>query len=282
MLGTLLLLSGSVVGLLQLKSVQTYIVCKVTEKLEEMLQVDVRVAQFHYNPLSSIFIDSVYLSDQQHDTLAYIEHLQAEFNPLALCDQRIEIQAIKLQNPYVNIQSGSDSTLNIQFLIDALKTDTLNFPYRLNIDYLELQQTRVRYNELLVDQLDLALALPVLSMDSLDVQLHSLHLRAQLDKLDASFEANLKGNLDSIFAKDMQLVFRKEKLFSGNVVLYHPLKLDSMYVEANCTDLYCNNALLQDLLSQLKMQPVQLPEMISRLGHIHYKGDIRGGLENID
>ena len=281
-LGTLLLLSGSVVGLLQLKSVQTYIVCKVTEKLEEMLQVDVHVAQFHYNPLSSIFIDSVYLSDQQHDTLAYIEHLQAEFNPLALCDQRIEIQAIKLQNPYVNIQSGSDSTLNIQFLIDALKTDTLNFPYRLNIDYLELQQTRVRYNELLVDQLDLALALPVLSMDSLDVQLHSLHLRAQLDKLDASFEANLKGNLDSIFAKDMQLVFRKEKLFSGNVALYHPLKLDSMYVEANCTDLYCNNALLQDLLSQLKMQPVQLPEMISRLGHIHYKGDIRGGLENID
>ena len=134
-LGTLLLLSGSVVGLLQLKSVQTYIVCKVTEKLEEMLQVDVRVAQFHYNPLSSIFIDSVYLSDQQHDTLAYIEHLQAEFNPLALCDQRIEIQAIKLQNPYVNIQSGSDSTLNIQFLIDALKTDTLNFPYRLNISF---------------------------------------------------------------------------------------------------------------------------------------------------
>ena len=282
LLGTLLLLSGGVVGVLQLKSVQTYIVSKVTEKLEEMLQVDVHVAHFHYRPLSSICIDSVYLSDQQHDTLAYIEHLQVEFQPLALCDDRIEIQELKLKNPYVNVQSRSDSTLNIQFLIDTFKKDSVNFPYRLNIDYLELQQTRVRYNEVLVDQVDLALALPVLSMDSLDVQLHSLHLRAQLDKLDASFEANLNGNLDSIFAKDMQLVFRNEKLFSGNVTLYHPMDLDSMYVDANCTDLYCNNALLQDILSQLQMKPIQLPVMINRLGHVHYKGDIHGRLEKVD
>ena len=280
--GALLLVSGSVVGLLQLKSVQTYIVSKVTEQLEKMLQVDVRVAQFHYNPLTSICIDTVYLSDQQRDTLAYIEQLQVKFQPLALCNQRIEIQELRLKNPYVNLQSRSDSTLNIQFLIDAFKKDTVNFPYRLNIDFLELQQTRVRYNELLVNQVDLALALPVLSMDSLDVQLHSLHLRAQLDKLDASFEANLKGNIDSVFATDMQLVFRNEKLFSGNVALYHPLSLDSIYVDANCTDLYCNNALLQDILSQLQMKPVQLPEIISSLGHVHYKGDIRGGLEKID
>ena len=282
LLGTLLLLSGGVVGVLQLKSVQTYIVSKVTEKLEEMLQVDVHVAHFHYRPLSSICIDSVYLSDQQHDTLAYIEHLQVEFQPLALCDDRIEIQELKLKNPYVNVQSRSDSTLNIQFLIDTFKKDSVNFPYRLNIDYLELQQTRIRYNDVLVDQVDLALALPVLSMDSLDVQLHSLHLRAQLDKLDASFEANLNGNLDSIFAKDMQLIFRNEKLFSGNVALYHPTELDSMYVNANCTDLYCNNALLQDILSQLQMKPIQLPLIVNRLGHVHYKGDIRGRLEKID
>ena len=106
--GALLLVSGSVVGLLQLKSVQTYIVSKVTEQLEKMLQVDVRVAQFHYNPLTSICIDTVYLSDQQRDTLAYIEQLQVKFQPLALCNQRIEIQELRLKNPYVNLQSRSD------------------------------------------------------------------------------------------------------------------------------------------------------------------------------
>ncbi|MGK3945934.1 hypothetical protein ABK046_47255, partial [Streptomyces caeruleatus] len=72
-------------------------------------------------------------------------------------------------------------------MIDTFKRDSVNFPFRLNIDQLNLVQTRVRYNEILIDQLDLALSLPVLSMDSLDVQLHALHLRAQMDRLDASF-----------------------------------------------------------------------------------------------
>ncbi len=281
-IGSLLLLCGGIVGVLHIKGVQTYIVGKVASSLSEQVQADVRIAQFHYRPLSSLTIDSIYLSDQRQDTLAYIEQLQLEFKPLALRNKRINIQQLHLQKPYLNLQSLSDSTLNIQFLIDIFQQDSINFPFRLNIDELGLHQTRIRYNEVLVDQLDLALALPVLSMDSLDVHLHSLHLRAQMDRLEASFEANLHGNLDSIFAEEMQLVFRNEQLFSGNVAVYHPLDLDSLYIDANCADLYCNNALLQDILSQLQMKPVRMPSIVNRLGDVHYKGDIRGRFEKTD
>ena len=280
--GVLLLLLGCTTGILQIKGVQTYVVGKVANKLSETFQADVQIAQFHYRPLSHLTIDSVYLSDQQHDTLAFIKQLELEFKPLALFDQRIDIQLLTLQEPYLNLQSRSDSTLNIQFLIDAFKTDSATFPYRLNIDDLILEQTRIRYNEMLVDQLDMSLTLPVLSMDSMDIQVHSLHLRAQLDRLEASFEADLHGNLDSLFAQDMQLIFRDQQLFSGNISVFHPTNLDSLYINANCTDLYCNNALLQDMLSQLKMKPVQLPLIINSLGQVHYKGDIRGGLDKID
>ena len=281
-LGSILLLSGSMVGVLHIKGVQTYIVGKIAEQLSEIWQTEVHIAQLHYKPLSHLTIDSVYLSDQQHDTLAYVEQLQVEFQPLALRKQRINIQELRLQKPYVNLQSTSDSTLNIQFLIDVFKSDSTQFPFRLNIDQLELSQTRIRYNDILIDQLDLALTLPVLSMDSVDVELHSLHLRAQLDRLDAKFEANLRGNLDSIFAQDLQLVFRNQQMFAGDVAVYHPLELDSLYIDANCSDMYCNNALLQDILSQLQMKPVQLPSIIGRLGQVRYRGDIRGRLEKID
>ena len=280
-LGSILLLFGGIVGALHIKGVQTFIVGKVTDKLSKELNVDADIVAFHYRPLSHLVIDSVYLSDQQKDTLAFIEQLQLDFAPLALRNQRINIQQLRLQKPYINLQSTSDSTLNIQFLIEAFKRDTVNFPFRVNIDQLELAQTRVRYNDILVDQLDVALALPVLSQDSLDVRLHALHLRAQMDRLDASFEANIKGNLDSVFAENMQLVFRDKKLFSGDVAVYHPTQLDELYVAANCNDLYCNNALLQDLLSQLQMKPVVLPDVISNLGHVHYKGDVRGRLEHL-
>ena len=280
--GALLLLLVCATGVLQIKQVQTYVVGKVADKLSDTFQADVQIAQFHYRPLSHLTIDSIYLSDQQLDTLAFIKQLELSFKPLALFHKRIDIQMLTLREPYINLQSRSDSALNIQFLIDAFKTDSASFPYRVNIDDLTLEQTRFRYNDILVDQLDMALTLPVFSIDSMDFQLHSLHLRAQLDRLDASFQANLHGDLDSIFAQDMQLVFRDQQLFSGNIAMYHPTELDSLYIYASCNDLYCNNALLQDILSQLKMKPVALPKSIHNLGKVHYKGDIRGGLERID
>ena len=281
-LAVLLLLSGSMVGLLHLKAVQTYIAGKVAEQLSEMLEADASIGAMHYRPLSHLTIDSVYLSDQQRDTLAFIEKLQVEFHPLALRQQRINIERLCLENPYINLQSRTDSTLNIQFLLDRFGKKDVQFPYRLNIDTLSLIQTRVRYNQVLVDQLNLEMGLPVVSMDSLDIQLQHLHLRAQLDRLDASFEANLHGDLDSIFAQDMQIVFQSEQLFRGDVAVYHPTQLDSMHIRANCQDIYITNSLLQDILSQLKMKPIELPAMLTTLGHIHYRGDFIGEIERLD
>ena len=71
-LGSLLLLFGSIVGVLHIKGVQTYIVGKIAEQFSEKLNIDANIASFHYRPLSHLALDSVYLSDQKHDTLAYI------------------------------------------------------------------------------------------------------------------------------------------------------------------------------------------------------------------
>ena len=280
-LGIILLLCGGITGLLHLKSVQTYIISKVTEKLEGILQANVSIAQFHYRPLSHLAIDSIYLSDQQYDTLAYIEQMQVEFQPLHFLDNRIDIQRVKLQRPFINILSTSDSTLNFQFLIDTFKRDSFSFPFRLNIDTLKLEHSRLRYNELLIDQLNVDLALPIFSTDSLDVQLHSMHLRAQLAPLDAYFKADLHGNMDSIYANNMQLVFEGNQLFYGDISVFHPTQLDSLYIDANCNDLYCNDNLLKNLLRQLQIYSIDLPPMIAQLGDIHYMGNIHGRLERL-
>ena len=276
-----LFLCVGAISVLHLKSVQTYLIGKVTEKLEETLQANVSIAQFHYRPLSHIAIDNIYLSDQQYDTLAYIEQMQVEFHPLEFLDDRIDIQQIRMQNPYVNLQSTSDSTLNIQFLLDAFGQDTASFPFRLNIDTLKLEHSRIRYNEILVDELNIDLALPVYSNDSLDVQLHAMHLRAQLDHIDAYFEADLHGSLDAIYAQNMQLIFQGEQLFSGNLSVVDPTKLEALYIQADSTDLWCNGALLQNLLQQLSIQSFSLPPIITQLGNIHYHGNIHGWLDSL-
>ena len=270
------------IGLLHLKQVQTYIIEKVTTRLSKEWQADVKIAQFHYRPLSHLVVDSIYLSDQHKDTLAYIEQLELQFNPLALEDLRLDIEQLTLKKPYVNIQHRSDSSLNCQFILDLFQKDNpKEFPLQVHVGKLQLQQTRLRYNDILADQLDLALTLPILSKDSMDIYIESMHLRAQLDKLNATFEANLHGGLDSIFADNMILNFQGYQLFNGNIAVYHPTNLDSLYVQANCDQLYCNNILLQDLFTQLDINSIPVPEPVNKLKYFHYSGDIDGRLEDM-
>ena len=81
------------------------------------------IAQFHYRPLSHLVVDSIYLSDQQKDTLAYIEQIDLQFDPLALGDMQLEIEQLIVKKPYINIQNRSDSSLNCQFILDHFQAE---------------------------------------------------------------------------------------------------------------------------------------------------------------
>ena len=282
-LGSLLILLSSSVLILRSSRVQTYIAGHVAKKLSEQLDADVSIQHIHYRPLNHLTIDSLYISDQQRDTLAFIEQAHIAINLLQLTNDRLDLTQVALTRPYINLQSLNDSTLNCQFLLHQIqRSDSATFPLRVNVDQLQLSDVRFRYNDLLVDELHLNLELPVLSSDSLDVNIHNLTLRAQLDRLDAGFNATLHGNLDSIFADQMLLVYRNNQVFDGNIAVYHPTRLDSLHVEANCKDLYLNYALLQDFLSQLHAKPIRLPKTIASLGHMHYRGVIDGRLEHLN
>ena len=277
-----LLIGGTLLALYNSK-VQTYIVGQVAEKLSEKLSADVSIKHIHYRPLNRLTVDSLYISDQQMDTLLFVEQADISINLLGLVDDRLDLTEIALKRPYINLQTMSDSTLNCQFLLDMVQqTDTATSPLRINIDKLQLTDVRFRYNELLVDQLHLDLTLPVFSSDSLDIRINHLALHAQLDQLDAEFKATLHGDLDSIFADEMLLVYREKRIFDGDIAIYHPTKLDSLYVQAHCNDLYCNYALLQDALSKLQSKPIHLPKHIAQLGQVHYHGAVNGRIEHLN
>ena len=280
-LGSLLILFGSAVLVLRRSDVQTFFAQKATTHLSKYIGADIHIGRIHYQPLNCLVLDSVFIADQQDDTLAYIEHFFLEFHPLELLDKRLNITYAQLDKPYVNLQTINDSILNCQFILDKIqKTDS--FPLRLNVDLLTLTDTRLRYNKLLINDINLSLHLPIFSADSMDFTIHHLSLSAQLDQLDAKFSANLHGGLDSIFADKMLLDYHQKRLFDGDIAIFHPTLLDSLYIQANCNDLYCNHDILKEILSHLQAKPVNLPHAIKSLGHIHYRGDISGRLEHTD
>lgn len=282
-LASLLILMGGCTVSLRFSKVQTFIIQKVTKRMSEALNADVSIQRFHYRPLNHLSIDSLYISDQQQDTLLFVEQANLAINLLNIADDRLDLMQVEMRNPYLKLQSINDSTLNCQFLLDRMqRKDSFSLPMRVSVDLLRLTDLRFRYNDILVDQLKLDLQLPVWSNDSLDIVIHDFSLRAQIDQIDASFNATMHGNLDSLFADQMVLVYRNQRLFDGNIAAYHFTDLDSLYIQAQCNDLYCNHTLLQDFLSQLQSRPIRLPQPIVQLGNVHYRGVIDGGLEHLN
>lgn len=275
----LLLLVGSTM-LLQIPKVQTYLIGKLTTNLSETLNADVHIQHIHYRPLNHLTIDSLYISDQQRDTLAFIEKTYIHIDLLAFADDRLDFTTIELQRPYIRVQSLNDSTLNCDFLFTKKQQPNVIALPRVNIDQLTLTDLRFRYNQYIVSDLDLSLNMPVLTSDSLDIQVESLTLDATIDQIDVNLHTQLRGSLDSIFADEILLVYQDKRIFAGDIAVYHPMRLDSLYMEANCTDLYATYHSLQEVLQQLHISPSVLPKEVAQLGNIHYRGSIEGRLQH--
>jgi uncharacterized protein involved in outer membrane biogenesis len=109
---SVILLIGGLIGLLHLKSVQTYIIGKVAEKISEEFNIDVHIGQFYFEPLSDLTIDEIYISDQQKDTLAYFEQIYLNFDLLKLEENLLEIELLTIKRPYLNLYTLSDDKLN--------------------------------------------------------------------------------------------------------------------------------------------------------------------------
>lgn len=266
--------------LLQIPKVQTYLIGKLTANLSETLNADVHIQHIHYRPLNHLTIDGLYISDQQRDTLAFIEKTYIHIDLLAFADDCLDFTTIELQRPYIRVQSLNDSTLNCDFLFTKKQQPNAIALPRVNIDQLTLTDLRFRYNQYIVSDLDLSLNMPVLTSDSLDIQVESLTLDATIDQIDVNLHTQLRGSLDSIFADEILLVYQNKRIFAGDIAVYHPMRLDSLYMEANCSDLYVTYYSLQEVLQQLHISPTVLPKEVAQLGNIHYRGSIDGRLQH--
>ena len=111
-LASLILLIGGFTVVLYQSSVQTYITSIAAKKISEALQSDVSIKHIHYRPLNNLKIDSVYISDQNRDTLVFIGQASLELNLLALFEQKVDIAEVELLDPYINLQTIADSTIN--------------------------------------------------------------------------------------------------------------------------------------------------------------------------
>jgi hypothetical protein len=114
---------GSIFGLLALvfilvflPPVQDFLTQKAEDFLSKKLTTKVEVETIRLSLPLGLSINGLYIEDKQQDTLLYAGHFEADINPFALINNKLQITEIKLNDVYANIWIAEDSTSNIDFL----------------------------------------------------------------------------------------------------------------------------------------------------------------------
>ncbi|MFN4123808.1 MAG: translocation/assembly module TamB domain-containing protein [Flavobacteriales bacterium] len=111
--------------LLQLPSVQTRLAQYVAKEISLALGTEVSIEKLHVKLSGSIALSDFYVEDQHRDTLLYVNELEGKFAGAFFNFQRLVFDRVHLKNAHFNIrQYPGEDDLNIQFILDALKSDS--------------------------------------------------------------------------------------------------------------------------------------------------------------
>ena len=262
--------------------VQTAVVGLVTDELSRALSSEVHIDGVDVRMPGNVRLTGVFVADRAGDTLVYVPELDVRFNPFAIEEGRLDFRLVRLNEPYVNFKQYDEGT-NIDFLLQAFgnkDADKQPFTMAVNVDDVDIVAARLRYQhipsetDIMVTQLDTRLHLPLYTADSLAAQVERLSLCVGIPRYDVVAQGTLRGDLDTLYADDLAIMYRGESLFHGHAELMHVLERDAVAARLSCQDLQVRADQVQNLLASVTGEPVRLPAMLSRLGTIRYRGTV--------
>ncbi len=140
--------------LLQTPMVKKKLARVAGEQVSAMLNGEFSVGQVDGNFFSHLQLQDLTLISEG-DTVARLDQLDLEYNLWALLDQRLEVQRVHLEKPYVFLEQQADSSWNVQYLMlpsekpdEELVTTQEASPWMIVVNKLELEEGLVRMQAL--------------------------------------------------------------------------------------------------------------------------------------
>jgi len=128
---------------------QTYITQKSANYLSTKVGAKVSVEKVYINFFSELDIRGLYVEDMRSDTLLFADELQVELSAYDLDNMAFELGDVRVASTqfYLRKHKG-DSTLNLQFLLDAFASeDTSKTSFLLQCEALTLENIEFRYDD---------------------------------------------------------------------------------------------------------------------------------------
>ena len=107
---------------LQYKPVQTYIAKKTAKYLSNELNTKVYVGGLHIKLFKSLVLDTLYVEDQEKDTLLFSPKFTVELNFISLKQRTLSINSVQMDNGKIYLKKYKDNTTNLAFIINYFDT----------------------------------------------------------------------------------------------------------------------------------------------------------------
>jgi hypothetical protein len=132
--------------LLRYSPIQTKAVEWVSSIIEENLHASIHISKVDYKFFNKIVLEDFYLSDQNNDTLIYGKQVTGHIKNFSRKDRILVLDNAVLDSGKVHLVNDTASTVNINFLVDALKPkDTTRKRLRIQITGIELSNSQFIY-----------------------------------------------------------------------------------------------------------------------------------------
>ncbi|MGZ3874693.1 MAG: translocation/assembly module TamB domain-containing protein, partial [Mucilaginibacter sp.] len=157
----------------QYKPVQTWAAKKAAGYLSGKLQTEVGIQGLYIQPFSSVMLEGFYVLDKQKDTLLSTPKLEIDLSGFSLLSsiskKAIDFKLIQLDNGSAYLKKQSDSTSNLQFIIDKFSsppdtTKAKSKPWKVVFEKIAINNFHFRFKNMLVDTL-----IKGINFDDLDV-----------------------------------------------------------------------------------------------------------------
>ncbi len=135
---------------LQFKTVQTYVAKKAANYLSKELNTRVEVGSLYIKPFKSVVLDSLYIQDQDKDTLLFSPKFLVDINNFSLKSRKITVNLIQIDNGKFYLKKYKDKSTNLSFILNYFSTakstkKKVSKPYTINLSKVVLNNVAFKY-----------------------------------------------------------------------------------------------------------------------------------------
>jgi hypothetical protein len=134
---------------IQNSKVQTWLVGKTTDILEQKLNTTVHIGKFDFRPFNRVVLRDVYVEDLNQDTLVFAKSISASLMGFNRAKNAINLYRVTLDNAYVNFVTDSLGTMNLTEVISLLVPPADSLPksgggMTINVRNIRLEESTYR------------------------------------------------------------------------------------------------------------------------------------------